>query len=184
MRHLITIIAGAMLLAGAAQAQSFPEDDEFTTYNPWTAGDTTLSGSVRTDGEGGWAVLAIERMSSSTMNAIPFTYSIGTYDADFVNSQRRYFGRNIASQVSVRVDGQSFRPVSAVMQADDEGGITMEMTFYDPADETSPDVWEKSCPVVAAIKRGRSVSVVFPPESDGWLPLTGRGSSAALSDVC
>ncbi|WP_242076337.1 hypothetical protein [Brevundimonas diminuta] len=180
----LVIVAATLLFANGAHAQTFPEDDEYISHGRWAASEEGLGGSARTDSEGGWAGLTVGRMSSPTMNAIEFVYEFGTYDAEYVAAHRRFFGRNIAAQVSLNVDDQSFRPMSAIMEAADDGGLFVRMTFYDPSDETSPDVWENSCPVVAAISNARTISVTVPPETEGWLPLTGRGSSAALADVC
>lgn len=181
-----SLLAFVTILFGqAASAQEFPEGiDGLLDYAPWEQ-DGAIGGSSRTDSEGGWASLSVDRMSSAdmSMNSIEFYYSFGVYD-DFIPTYESLFGRDLGRNVSIVVDGRVYPALSAIMNREEGegGGIGILIRFYDPADETSPDVWQKSCPVVQAISQARQIEVRF-PRGEGSI-ITGRGSSSALRDVC
>jgi len=183
---LLAIAALSTGLTSAAHAQSFPQDSEFVSYGEWEADEEEgIGASVRTDSEGGFANLYIERLSGTTMNAISFQYTFASYDGETQTLFRPLLGKDAASRVRLVVDGQAFTPVSAIIEADGEASVSVAIHFYDPADETSPDVWEKSCPVVEAISRARRISVSLPDVGFGeGLEWTGKGSSAALRNIC
>ncbi|MBK1970944.1 hypothetical protein JIX59_16505 [Brevundimonas diminuta] len=182
---LLAIAALSTGLAPVAHAQSFPQDSDFVSYGQWKADEEGIGASVRTDSEGGFANLYIERLSGTTMNSISFHYTFANYDGETQTLFRSLLGKDAASRVRLVVDGQAFTPVSAIIEADGEASVSVAIHFYDPADETSPDVWEKSCPVVEAISRARRISVSLPDVGFGEsLEWTGKGSSAALRNIC
>lgn len=182
---LLVIAALSTGLASVAHAQSFPQDSDFVSYGQWEADEEGIGASVRTDSEGGFANLYIERLSGTTMNSISFHYTFASYDGETQTLFRSLLGKEVATRVRLVVDDQEFAPESATIEADGEASVSVVIHFYDPADETSPDVWEKSCPVVVAISRAKRISVSLPDVGFGdGLEWTGKGSSAALRNIC
>lgn len=154
----------------AALAQSFPQDDEFTSYGSWEDYVSVEGGEVRTDSEGGWSGLRV-----SYEDGINFTYSFGSYDGQTEDTFKSLFDTELSNQVVLVVDGRQFPASTATMWAAD-GGIGIGFNFANEAAD---------CSAVAALSNARLIQVRFPDRGYGEaLPMSGKGSSAALTGVC
>ena len=155
----------------AALAQSFPQDDEFTSYLPWEDFVSVEGGEVRTDSEGGWSSLRV-----SDEDGISFSYTFGSYDGQTEDTFRPLFDAELADRIKLVIDGREFPASSATMWADN-GGIGVGFSFADRAAD---------CRAIQALSNARRINVAFPDVGYGpdGFEMTGKGSSAALSGIC
>lgn len=179
------------LIASSAAAQSFPVSDEdgLMDYGAWQTLEEGIGGSVRTDAEGGWTELKVERISSVgiSIDSLDFTISYGVYD-DFLSGFSRLMDRNLSNRVQLVVDSTVFTTASSSYSRGDDGSLIISMAFTPMSEDDGVlDRSEPNCQVVSALRNSHQISVRFPDNAgeavEGFV-LTGKGSSAALRNVC
>lgn len=168
--------------ASAALSQSYPVSDDFTDFEEWIKSEEALGGSVSTGFAGGdvYTTFSVDRYNVGNESVFDFGISHIVYEPGFSDSYKGSFGKNIADQVSVTIDGTKFPVTSAAMSPSEEGGIYVSLIFSDASDQDQ--MWEENCRIVTALMNAREFRVSFEPDHDGFR-FTGKGSARALADL-